>query len=402
MAEPAKKKEKISADCLLACLYLVCLPFTVVTTPIGSLLKVMTYPIFILLAVRYLMGKNELVFNYIHLFYTLYILYSVGMLLVYNDTMVMTTTKDMILGLLMLLLITLRVYNAREKEWLETAWILVGIVCIFAAITSTEVVSESENRTVVRILGFEEDQNQFCAYLIMPVLISLKRIFEKRRFFALYVLIVLLAFYAILKTGSRGGLIGVCAGVAVYIFIGMKSLKARIAIALAAVLTVLIFISVVMPMLPEDVSARYSVEAVREDGGSGRFEIWSFLLNYSAQRPERLAFGSGVFSTYPIMHSAGFRNGVAHNAYIQVLSDEGLAGLCLFLVCIVLCLVRNIKKDALYACAMISLLVFSMSLSFYVFKPYLNIMIMCATSFAGTLPQDRITAVRNGGTVYDD
>ncbi len=63
MAEPAKKKEKISADCLLACLYLVCLPFTVVTTPIGSLLKVMTYPIVILLAVRYLMGKNELVFN---------------------------------------------------------------------------------------------------------------------------------------------------------------------------------------------------------------------------------------------------------------------------------------------------------------------------------------------------
>ena len=182
MAEPAKKKEKISADCLLACLYLVCLPFTVVTTPIGSLLKVMTYPIVILLAVRYLMGKNELVFNYIHLFYTLYILYSVGMLLVYNDTMAMTTTKDMILGLLMLLLITLRVYNAREKEWLETAWILVGIVCIFAAIISTEVVSESENRTVVRILGFEEDQNQFCAYLIMPVLISLKRIFEKDAF----------------------------------------------------------------------------------------------------------------------------------------------------------------------------------------------------------------------------
>ena len=39
---------------------------------------------------------------------------------------------------------------------------------------------------------------------------------------------------------------------------------------------------------------------------------------------------------------------------------------------------------------MIALIGFAMSLSFYVFKPYLNIMMMCAMSFEGCLPEDRI------------
>ena len=37
------QKEKISAECILACVYFVCLPFTVVTTPFGSLLKVKAF-----------------------------------------------------------------------------------------------------------------------------------------------------------------------------------------------------------------------------------------------------------------------------------------------------------------------------------------------------------------------
>ena len=76
------------------------------------------------------------------------------------------------------------------------------------------------------------------------------------------------------------------------------------------------------------------------------------------------------------MYSAGFQNGVAHNAYIQILHDQGLLGLLLFMTVIVLCITRNIKKEPAYSSAVLALLAFSMSLSFYVFKPYLNIMMM--------------------------
>ena len=374
-------KEKISIECILACIYFACLPFTVVTTPAGSLLKVVTIPIAAILMIRLFMGKSELTLNYIHFFYGLYMLYTVGMLVVYSEDISVVTTKDMILGYLMLMLITMRIYNSREKELIETAWIAVGLVCIYVCVTSTEVVSEVENRAVVRVFGFEEDQNQFCAYLIMPVLISIKRIFERRKFYPVYIIILLLSFYAVLKTGSRGGLIGVFAGAAIYISIGMKSMRARLGVILAAIAVGLIFVSVVMPMLPEDVRARYTIEAVQSDGGSGRFEIWQFLLNYTVQRPERLIRGSGVFSTYSIMRSGGLKNGVAHNAYIQILNDEGMIGLLLFVTVIALCIFRTIKREPHYAAGMVSLLAFSMSLTFYVFKPYLNIMMLCAMSF---------------------
>ena len=183
-------------------------------------------------------------------------------------------------------------------------------------------------------------------------------------------------------------------GVAVYVLIGIKDVKVRIGVAIAAVLAVFLFYTAVMPLLPDDVRARYSVEAVKDDGGSGRFEIWSFLADYTFQRPERLIRGSGIFSTYSVMYSAGFQNGVAHNAYIQILNDEGIIGLLLFLAVIFLCIARNYNKDPVYMAGMTALLAFSMSLTFYVFKPYLNIMMMCALSFYGTLPQDRFLAKR--------
>ena len=172
--------EPISADCILACIYFMCLPFTVVTTSYGSLLKLVTLPIIGVLVVRALMGKSIISFNYVHFIYIVYIIYTVGLLMVYNGGKSVVTTKDMVLGMLMFILISMRVYNGRERELMETAWLVVGLVCIYACLTSTEVVSRSENRAVIRILGFEEDQNQFCAYLIVSTLVCVKRLIERR------------------------------------------------------------------------------------------------------------------------------------------------------------------------------------------------------------------------------
>ena len=380
-------KEKISIDCFLAGIYFICLPFTVVTTPFGSLLKLVTMPLVLALIIRLFMGKSDITFNYIHFFYGIYIVYTAALLIVDNDSIAFTTTKDMALGALMLVLVTVRIYNAREKEFLENVWLAVGVICVLACLTSKEVMNEYESRTVIRILGFEEDQNQFCAYLVMPTLVCVKRIARKDKLFYAYILLLGLSFYAILKTGSRGGLIGVFVGIAFYIMIGIKNIKIKIGIVFAAIFAVALFYIAVMPLLPEDVRARYSVEAVRDDGGSGRFEIWSFLVDYTLQRPERLIRGSGIFSTYSVMYSAGFQNGVAHNAYIQILHDQGLLGLLLFMTVIILCITRNIKKEPAYSSAILALLAFSMSLSFYVFKPYLNVMMMCAMSFEGTIPE---------------
>ena len=154
-----------------------------------------------------------------------------------------------------------------------------------------------------------------------------------------------------------------------------------IVIASAVVFTFL-FITVALPLLPDDVVGRYSVDSVVESGGTGRFEIWRFLLDYTFKNPSRLIRGSGLLSTYDIMYAAGFQNGVAHNAFIQVLSDEGVIGLLLFLAVMAACILRNLRRAPLYACAFFALAAFAVSLTFYVFKPWLNIMMMCAVSAA--------------------
>nr|QGT51267.1 hypothetical protein Firmicute1046_3430 [uncultured Firmicutes bacterium] len=389
-------KQPISVDCILVCLYFTALPLTVVTTPWGSLLKLISIPIAVILGARLLLGRCHFTLNYIHFTYTVYILYTVALLLMYRNESSVTITKDMALGLLMLIMISVRIYNEREREWMETAWIIVGVVCVIAALTSTESLSKTESRAVIRIFGFEEDQNHFCAYFIMAMLVSIKRILQRRKFYPLYILLIILSFYSIFKTGSRGGLIGVLAGIFVYILLGMKNIKSRIAITIVGVLVGVAVITVVFPNLPEDVRERYSVESVMESGGTGRFEIWGYLLNYTARSSGRMIHGSGVFSSNEILSKAGFLNGVAHNAYIQVLSDEGIIGLFLFLTVIAACLIRTVGRQTLYVCAFISLLAFSMSLTFYVFKPYLNIMMMCAMTFEKDLPENVLRTTQRG------
>ena len=73
--------------------------------------------------------------------------------------------------------------------------------------------------------------------------------------------------------------------------------------------------------------------------------------------------------------------GAAHNQFLQILTDQGAIGLMMFFALICVCFFRNWRKEPYYACAFIAVMAFSMSLTLYVFKPYINIIIMCAMNF---------------------
>lgn len=393
--------KQISPECLFACLYFACLPLTIVETPFGSFLKLVTMPCAAFLGVRLLMGKSKIALNYVQLLYALYIFYTIGQLIMYSSEIAVINTKDMVLGWVMLMLISMRVYNSHEKELIEWAWLLVGVFCVFVALTSNEQMSELEARAVIKIFGYEEDQNQFCAYFIFPFIISMKRITQKRKFFPLYIIFIVLILYSVFKTGSRGGLLGIVLGAFAYILFGVKNIKAKVGICISAVIIGIVTIVFIVPNLPESVQQRYSIEQVEADGGSGRVEIWGILLEYAFEKPERIIRGSGLLSTFDILTARPNKYGNlgAHNNYIQVFSDQGLIGLLLMTAAWAACLIRPRHFDISYSCAFIAIMVFSVSLSFYVFKPYINIMIMCAMSFEGQLPEDTLKA-QKGENVY--
>lgn len=374
---------QISLDCWAVCLYILFLPGTIVETPVGSLLKAVTYPVIAILIYKLFFGKCKLIrFNGIQLLYMLYTMLTLwGLFLLRTETAI-TVTKDTVLACAAIVLMSIRVYNKTERDLMEKTWIVVGIVSLYIGFFSTEEII-GQGRVAVMILGNIEDPNQFCGYFIVPIMIYLKRILNKSKLTPVYVVILLLTFYAVLKTGSRGGLIGILIGIAVFVILGIKSIKGKIALLIISLMCGLFTVKVVFPLLPQDVQERYSVQSVEADKGSGRFVLWKYLLEYTTETPQRLIIGEGITSTVQTFENAGLGYGAryAHNQFIQVFADQGLIGLIIYTLFAVWCFFRTIRKSPEYSCAFAAVMAMSLSLTLYVFKPYINIIIMCAMTF---------------------
>ncbi len=390
----------ISADCIAVCVYIICLPFTIVSTPFGSLLKVISMPIIAVLTYKLFFGKcKRLTLNSVHLFYSLYMLYCFGgLLLLFNDQSV-TLTKDMFFAYATVLLMTIRVYNNREKQLMEGAWLMLGLICIFLGLFSTGLVVEGSTREFVVIGNNFEDPNQFCAYFLMPIIISIKRIASKSPLKPFYIGMIIMSLYAVMKGGSRGGMIAIVGAIALYAFIGIKDIQKKFVTVVAGALCAFIVVTVVFPLLPDEVRQRYSIESVAEDGGSGRFDIWAALIVYTAETPERIIHGEGIMSTETSISISGSGStaAVAHNQFIQVFADQGIVGLLFYLAWMGACFLRNIRRRPEYACVFSGLMVLACSLTFYSFKPLTNIVVMCAMTFEDDLAREK-EALEGDGT----
>ncbi len=378
--------KSISIDCVAVCIYFLCMPLTIVTTPFGSLLKVVTMPVLAILCYKTFFGETKrLSFNSVHLMYAIYLLYTFLSLFFLASESAIRTVKDMFLAYFSFLLMSMRVYNENEKSFIENTWIVVGIVCICLLLTSNRVANQIENRAMIDIMGYSEDPNMFCSYFIMPVMVIMKRLTFKSKLKPLYALLLILILYSVLKTGSRGRLVAIVLGIGVFVILGIKKPLAKLGVFLAMVLVAVFVVGVVFPLLPEDVQERYSIESVVEDKGAGRFEIWELLVNYTLEEPSRIIRGDGVLSTEQSLEIIRGRETArgAHNQFIQVFADQGIIGLLLFLAFAAACFFRTLKRESYCACAFVSIMFIAMSLSFYVFKPYVNIVIMCALTFEG-------------------
>lgn len=396
-AKKLKNKEKYSLEIFAVCAYYLSMPLTFVTLIKGmSILKLITIPIAFFLVILMFVGKHEVSFNCVHLIYALYILYAFASLLILNIDESVTIVQDMSLAFAVMIMATCKVYNQREKQLISYTWLLVGLISALLCVTSQSTIAG--DRTVIVIMGSREDPNQFCAYFILPILYALDKVVKREKIIWLFSLpYIVIIFYAILKTGSRGGLIGIVCAVACFIAIGIKNLKTKIIIFTAIILVVVIFLGIIFPMLPAVVQERYSVERVQEDKGSGRFDIWNYLVQYVFEHPQNMLTGFGLCSTLQIMKDALFSNGYAHNQWIQEFIDQGIIGLILFTLLLAACFFRNIKSNLICSCAIVALIAFTMSLTFYTFKPYVNIIMLSAMSFEGELSSDRI---RNKLTFY--
>jgi len=137
----------------------------------------------------------------------------------------------------------------------------------------------------------------------------------------------------ILASGSRGGIVGFAAGVAVLLLarprLGVQAVAGLVLLAMAAPL--------VMPAsMMEHVLARFSEAGA--DRSSGRIDIWKVAVAMIADRPIQGTGFAGfrdAFYTYmatagvdPVWALANFRGmRVAHNVYLSTLAELGVFGM---------------------------------------------------------------------------
>lgn len=352
---------KISTHCILACLYFLLLPTTIVVNSGGnSILKLATVPIGLYFLITIIVSKKVLQLNAIHLLLCFFTLSTIITLFVDYSI----TSIDYVIGYCLnaLLYICLSVvkYSDRELKLLEDVQILLLLVLLGITFFSN---GSEFNRSTLKIFGQTCDPNYFVGYFIFPLSITMKRIIQSKYRIA-YVLLAFLGIYCVFLSGSRGGLIAIVGLIMAFALIYPPKIKHKIFAFLAGCIFILLAWFLVFPFLPENIIARMSVNNVIETGGTGRWYIWKSMLDEIINSPNDLLFGRGIHAMHEIFLNGKWDMAVAHNQMIQVLYNQGLIGLIAFTVLTTGCFLNCIRKRKTVSVAIIGMMALSISLSF--------------------------------------
>lgn len=149
---------------------------------------------------------------------------------------------------------------------------------------------------------------------------------------------------ALMKTGSRGGLVGFVVGIAVMIF----SFRPRVVV--GAIVALMIIVPLSIPLLPSTMRARAATLVSLEDdynttSSSGRIYLWKRGLVFAMENPV-LGLGAGSFEAqigndFRAQQTTGAWH-TAHNTYVQVAAELGFAGIG----CLLFLMWKHIRRSA--------------------------------------------------------
>ena len=213
-------------------------------------------------------------------------------------------------------------------------------------------------RTSVMIFGRFSDPNQIAASIVPGAFIGLHYGIQKtgihNKFF--FYSGMLAVAYAVLETGSRGGLLSLIIGMLIFLIVNAR--KGRFSI--VYVLLFLVFGVVALHFLPEDTISRLLNIGSYTDSyanGDSRIDTWIKILStFDAKWLTGHGVGSSI-SFY--LDLTGKASGI-HNTFIWVLYEVGIFGFSFFIYPFVGLLIENIRKEnAIYVAILSGALVSS-------------------------------------------
>ncbi len=354
-------KNRIGIHCILASLYFLLLPLTITVNEMGSsFLKIASVPIGLFFVITMVFYKKEFKINLVHIALAIYTLSTLITLFVAYDNESIMMVLGYFLNAGLFTCISVVEYNEHELKFFEDIQILLLIVIVI--LTLYDNVPDSTRRETLTILGQASDPNYFVGYFVLPLSVTLKRIAESK-WRILYVVLAIMSLYAILLSGSRGGLLAIIATGLAFAVIYPKGIAKKITVVAAVIISAVVLWIFLSPLLPEHIIERMSVQAVIETRGTYRGDIWKSMLDTIKNSGWEVILGRGINAKHTMIIAGKLHSEVAHNHYIQLIYNQGVIGFITFMLLIGICIGRCIKKRKYVAVALVGMMVFIMSLS---------------------------------------
>ena len=365
-----KKMYPISVRCLFA--WLVLMPFSFVPVGnLGSVLKVFTIGII----AYYFIKGGRLKYRNSAMLYTwfLYVTYyAISIIWSVNLSAALTYVIGYIQFFVLAFLFSSEIVDNEDIRHLENAWIFIAIFCIIIFMTGSGKAINISDRSTMYMLGEYTDPNEFGGYFCIPVTFMCRRLFsEKGRKGFMYLILIILSTYIVLKTGSRGALLALIISVMITMRQAIKmSFKNTIFVIIITIVSYFIILNFVLPLISESVLNRLTLETLKSDGGSERNFIWTeSIKHFYKDSLFRQVFGLGIFG-------GTFYNVTMHNQLLQNLIDGGFIGFILYCVLILLGFINTYKHYNSFVPGYIGMMSLSMTLTMTSsYKPFWTLMI---------------------------
>lgn len=228
--------------------------------------------------------------------------------------------------ILLLFIATIVTFSDRQSR----RYTLIGVLATVTVAAAKPILSGAVGRWGI---GFTYDQNVTAALFVMMIPWAAAVVMTERgRLRWLALLSVPLLLIGIIKTGSRGGMLGLIA-LAPFLY-GIAPPKRR-----AAFVAVVAFVSVIFAtMYGEHYTRRFTRVLSKEDYNfedkDGRIEVWKRGLSYVAGAP---LTGVGIngfrykeLETKMRLYGGG-KDSAAHNMYVEIAAELGIIGFLAFL-----------------------------------------------------------------------
>jgi len=213
--------------------------------------------------------------------------------------------------------------------------------------------------TYMRAIAFFPDPHMFafCLGMLLPWAIALYANSKRN----IFLLISIVIFVTDLLTFSRGGYLGLLAGLLFTLFIFRKNLIGKFSLKKLIAANVFILVIAVIIIFPNPISNRMiSSFDVSEGSNVGRLETWKQSLEVIENNPWGVGIGNYASEIKP---SADYREPIySHNLYLDIASETGILNALIFIwliIASVFSFIKLGKNNLLFLAGAISLAIFS-------------------------------------------